>query len=92
MDAQPVIIEGVEWANPSTAQRLIAALDRSHYPAGDPDTRTYVINHEITPLANALKGVDLTDRDINFVAWVAMSDGVDDLVSLIDTIRAREVS
>jgi len=83
----PVTIEGIEYPNPSTTQRLIARLDADHYPAGGYESRMRVIGQELVPLARVLEGVDLSAGDISLLAWLLKSDATEELVSLIAKIR-----
>jgi hypothetical protein len=88
MTTQTVTIEGTEYPNPSTAQRLIAKLDADHYPAGGYESRVRVIAREIVPLATALEGIDLSNGNIAFLAWLIKSDADAEMVELIAKIRA----
>jgi hypothetical protein len=88
MTALSVTIEGVEWANPTTEQRIIARLDADHYPAGGYVYRAQVITREGIPMARALNGVELSDADISLVVWLIKSGADAEMISLIAKIRA----
>lgn len=72
---------------PSTAQRLIAKIDRDQYPAGGIDSRANVIVRQIIPLEKALRDVTLTADDISFLGWLVEFGEGARVAALVTKIR-----